>query len=193
LNFISGKHVFMASTAMAVATFLVVAGERATSAAQAPAAPAAPAAQSAPQTPPAAQAQAPAKAADNDAKGERILNLACGGCHDLRPVQASAHDKEGWNEVVQNMLQKGADVSDADLPILLDYLVEHHGPMPDGRGKDVVLSVCTQCHDLTRIKRGRRSPEEWEETLNAMLNEGAPLSDRDYPIVLQYLSNNFAH
>lgn len=133
-----------------------------------------------------------AAAAQGD-QGERLLNASCGGCHDLRPVQASARDKDGWNEVVQNMLQKGADVSDKDLPVLLDYLVEHYGPMPDGRGKDVVLNVCTMCHDLSRIKRGQRSPEEWMETLNSMLNEGAPLSDADYPVVLAYLSKNFAH
>ena len=134
-----------------------------------------------------------AAAAAQDEQGERLLNSACGGCHDLRPVQASARDRDGWNEVVQNMLQKGADVSDKDIPVLLDYLVEHFGPMPDGRGKDVVLSVCTMCHDLKRIRQGHRSPEEWMETLNSMLNEGAPLSDADYPVVLAYLSKNFAH
>jgi len=128
-----------------------------------------------------------------DDPGERILNSGCGGCHDLRPVQASARDRDGWNEVVQNMLQKGADIADKDVPVLLDYLVEHFGPMPDGRGKDVVLQVCTMCHDLKRIRQGHRSPEEWEETLNSMLNEGAPLSDADYPVVLAYLSKNFAH
>jgi cytochrome c5 len=142
---------------------------------------------------PAAVPAAPAAQSAEDEKGERLLNASCGGCHDLRPVQASAKDREGWNEVVQNMLQRGADVSDADMPLLLDYLAEHHGPMPDGRGKDVVLNVCTMCHDLTRIKRGHRSAEEWEETLNSMLNEGAPLSDADYPFVLEYLSKNFAH
>jgi cytochrome c5 len=154
---------------------------------------AAPAAQVAVPASPAGVPTAQRAAAAQDEKGERILNVSCGGCHDLRPVQASAKDREGWNEVVQNMLQKGADVADADLPVLLDYLVEHHGPMPDGKGKDVVLNVCTMCHDLSRIKRGHRSPEEWEETLNSMLNEGAPLSDADYPAVLQYLSKNFAH
>src|SRR6476661_7311973 len=138
-------------------------------------------------------AEPAAAAAQNDEKGERLLNASCGGCHDLRPVQASARDRDGWNEVVQNMLQKGADVSDKDIPLLLDYLVEHYGPMPDGRGKDVVLSVCTMCHDLKRIRQGHRSPEEWMETLNSMLNEGAPLSDADYPVVLAYLSKNFAH
>jgi cytochrome c5 len=141
----------------------------------------------------AATPAAAAPAAAQDEKGERVLNSSCGGCHDLRPVQSSARDKDSWNELVQNMLQKGADVADADIPVLVDYLAEHYGPMPEGRGKDIVLNVCTMCHDLKRIRQGRRSPEEWMETLNSMLNEGAPLSDADYPVVLAYLSKNFAH
>ena len=126
-------------------------------------------------------------------RGEQIMNASCAGCHDLRPIQTSARDQAAWNDVVQNMLQKGADVSDADIPVLVDYLTAAYGPMPDGPGKDVVLNVCTMCHDLGRIKNGRRSPEEWQETLNAMLNEGAPLSDADFPVVLRYLATNFGH
>jgi len=125
-------------------------------------------------------------------KGEQIMNASCAGCHDLRPIQTGAKDKDGWNDVVQNMLQKGADVADADIPVLVDYLTTAYGPMPDGKGKDVVLNVCTMCHDLSRIKNGRRSPEAWQETLNSMLNEGAPLSDADVPVVLAYLAKNFA-
>ena len=170
-----GRHAFIIGMPLAAVALMAVGSARLTAAAESPATLAAQSAQ------------------EEREKGERLLNASCGGCHDLRPVQASAKDREGWNEVVQNMLQRGADVSDADMPRLLDYLVEHHGPMPDGRGKEVVLNVCTMCHDLTRIKRGHRSAEEWEETLNTMLNEGAPLSDADYPLVLQYLSKNFAH
>ena len=80
-----------------------------------------------------------------------------------------------------------------DIPVLVDYLVDHHGPLPDGRGKAIVLNICTMCHDLKRIRFGRRSPEEWEETLNAMLNEGAPLSDAQFPVVHAYLSRNFGN
>jgi hypothetical protein len=47
------------------------------------------------------------------------------------------------------------------------------------------------CHNLQRIKNGRRSPEEWEETLLAMLNEGAPVSDEQFPVIHAYLSKNF--
>ena len=49
----------------------------------------------------------------------------------------------------------------------------------------------TMCHDLGRIRLGHRSPEEWEETLISMLNEGAPLSDEQFPVIHAYLSRHF--
>ena len=129
--------------------------------------------------------------AQDTPRGEQVLNASCTGCHDLRPVQTAAKSKDEWNDTVQNMLQKGADVSDADLPVLVDYLTEAYGPLPDGAGKDIVLNTCTMCHDLRRIKNGRRSPEEWKETLDSMRNEGAMLSDEEYVTVLTYLAKNF--
>ena len=129
--------------------------------------------------------------AQRDDRGERVMNASCLACHDVRRIQVQAMDAEQWAKTVDTMVGKGAKVSADDLPSLVDYLVQHHGPMPEGRGKTIVLNVCTLCHDLTRIHRGRRSAEEWEETLNAMLNEGAPLSDDAFPIVHAYLSRYF--
>ena len=129
--------------------------------------------------------------AQRDDRGERVMNASCLACHDVRRIQVQAMDAEQWAKTVDTMVGKGAKVSADDLPLLVDYLVQHHGPMPEGRGKAIVLNVCTMCHDLTRIRRGRRSAEEWEETLNAMLNEGAPLSDDAFPIVHAYLSRYF--
>ena len=129
--------------------------------------------------------------AQRDDRGERVMNASCLACHDVRRIQVQAMDAEQWTRTVNTMVEKGAKVSGEDLALLVDYLVQHHGPMPEGRGKAIVLNVCTLCHDLTRIRRGRRSAEEWEETLNAMLNEGAPLSDDAFPIVHAYLARNF--
>ena len=58
-------------------------------------------------------------------------------------------------------------------------------------GKEILLNICTMCHDLGRIRLGHRSPEEWEETLISMLNEGAPLSEEQFPVIHAYLSKNF--
>jgi cytochrome c5 len=126
-----------------------------------------------------------------DDKGEQILNGSCTTCHDLRLVEVQALDKAGWTNNVESMIQRGADVAPDDLPILIDYLVTNHGPLPDGPGKNIVLSICTMCHDLKRVRRNLATREEWEGTLGAMLNEGAPLSEQDFPVVLSYLARNF--
>ncbi len=124
-------------------------------------------------------------------KGEQIQNAACLGCHDLRPIQTAAYDKDGWTMTVDSMIQKGADVKPEDKPVLIDFLVRNHGPLPEGKGKDILLNTCTVCHDLGRVRLHRVSPEEWQETLETMLNEGAMLSDQDFPVLLQYLARNF--
>jgi mono/diheme cytochrome c family protein len=112
--------------------------------------------------------------------GERIMNAACQDCHTVRVIQVQAME-----------IEKGAKVSKDDVPTLVNYLVRTHGPLPNGPGKEIVLNTCTQCHDLFRIKANRRSPEEWEETLISMLNEGAMLNDEEFARVHQYLSRNF--
>src|SRR5215831_20067014 len=62
-------------------------------------------------------------------KGEQIQNAACLGCHDLRPIQTAAYDRGMWASVVDSMINKGAEVKDADKPVLIDYLAKSHGPL----------------------------------------------------------------
>ena len=124
-------------------------------------------------------------------KGEQIMNASCTTCHDLRLIQVQAMDKDAWTNNVDTMIQRGADVATADLPVLIEYLVTHHGPMPEGPGKNIVLTICTMCHDLSRVRRNLATREDWEDKLGTMLNEGAPLSEQDFPIVLNYLAKNF--
>jgi len=79
---------------------------------------------------------------DADALGEKILNTACTTCHDLGPITRRADDKAAWESVVYGMVGNGADVKDAEIPVLVDYLVKHYGPpkpaaapaAPAGRG-----------------------------------------------------------
>jgi hypothetical protein len=123
--------------------------------------------------------------------GEQILTTACLACHDHRPVDTQALDEPGWTKVVKAEVARGAKLKADDVPVLVDYLVKYHGPLPDGPGKELVLTICTQCHDLQRVRRERLTPEGWLEVLESMLNEGAPLSEKDLPEVLRYLARNF--
>jgi cytochrome c5 len=138
-----------------------------------------------------AVAAEPALRAQEPDPGERIMNASCQGCHDVRTIQTQAMDAAGWTKTIDTMIVNGAEIAKEDIPVLVKYLAFQFGPLPDGPGKRIVLNTCTMCHDLGRIKFGRRSPEEWEETLSSMLNEGAPLSDEEFPIVHHYLSQHF--
>jgi len=130
-------------------------------------------------------------AQQQEPSGQQILEKTCQGCHDLRPIQISAKDAKGWTETIAAMVDNGAEISEKEIPILVRHLVLNNGPVPDGPGKQILLNTCTMCHDLGRIKVARRSAEEWEETLISMLNEGAPLSEEQFPVIHGYLSKHF--
>lgn len=125
------------------------------------------------------------------AKAEKVMNISCLACHDLRKIQTQAMDAEGWTSVVNSMIEKGAKVEEADLPLLIGYLEENFGPLPDGNGKEVVLDKCTVCHDLKRVRQHYASPEEWADTLGAMENEGLRINDEEFATLLRYLARNF--
>jgi cytochrome c5 len=127
----------------------------------------------------------------SDARGEQILNQSCTGCHELRNIETQALDKDGWTKEVNVMITKGSMVKAEDVPGLVDYLVRKHGPLPDGAGKQIMLNTCTMCHDLERIRQLEASRDEWEQTLLSMQNEGASISDDEFPAILNYLARNF--
>ncbi len=124
-------------------------------------------------------------------RAEQILSSTCQMCHDRRRIDVQAKDLDAWSQTVNTMIGNGAELAPKDVPLLVEHLTIYHGPLPDGPGKDVLLTTCTMCHDLQRIKLGRRTSEEWEETLVTMLNEGAPIDDREFALVHHYLSRVF--
>lgn len=60
--------------------------------------------------------------------------------------------------------------------------------LPEGQGKALVQSACTQCHGIDVIVRQPRSRDDWTEVVSRMVGNGAQLSDEDYNQVIQYLA-----
>jgi len=60
--------------------------------------------------------------------------------------------------------------------------------LPDGVGKELVMNVCTQCHDLVRITSKRRTKEEWSDTVDKMAARGAMASDEEFAAIVTYLA-----
>ena len=65
------------------------------------------------------------------------------------------------------------------------------GPLPEGKGKDVVVNACSSCHSVDRIAALRLSEEGWRNTLRQMIENGASLNPDDINPIVAYLVANF--
>jgi competence ComEA-like helix-hairpin-helix protein len=63
--------------------------------------------------------------------------------------------------------------------------------LPEGKGKDVVESTCTDCHSLERIAEQRLDEEGWNGVIREMLENGAPINPNDMKVIVEYLAKNF--
>jgi competence protein ComEA len=60
-----------------------------------------------------------------DGPGKDVTVRACAPCHEARRAASVRLTRDGWAAVIESMRLRGAKVSDADFPIILDYLSTH--------------------------------------------------------------------
>ena len=70
------------------------------------------------------QAQAPAPSGEGlpDAPGKDVTVRACGTCHEAKRAASVRLTKDGWAEVIDGMMKRGARLSDDDFKTVLEYL-----------------------------------------------------------------------
>jgi cytochrome c5 len=59
--------------------------------------------------------------------------------------------------------------------------------LPEGPGNKATERVCGQCHGIEVFASARKSPDEWDKTINQMIQKGLQITDDDYSTVLEYL------
>jgi competence protein ComEA len=59
------------------------------------------------------------------------------------------------------------------------------------RGRELVEDVCTYCHNLDRLRGKELSRQEWRNLTKGMISEGAPVTDEEYSMILDYLTKNY--
>jgi len=78
---------------------------------------------------PAARAQAQTEIENlPEAKGKDVVEKVCSVCHEPQAVSKYRKSKDDWSAVIDDMVTKGADASDADLDIIIGYLAKCFGP-----------------------------------------------------------------
>jgi len=63
--------------------------------------------------------------------------------------------------------------------------------LPDGPGKDVVVRVCSTCHEPIRIASLRLTEDGWTTTVEDMIKRGAKATPEDQKAIVGYLVENF--
>jgi mono/diheme cytochrome c family protein len=63
--------------------------------------------------------------------------------------------------------------------------------LPAGPGKALVLRSCVSCHDVSQVTAQRAGKDQWNKTVDKMIENGAILTDAEADTIVQYLSTNF--
>jgi competence protein ComEA len=63
--------------------------------------------------------------------------------------------------------------------------------LAEGPGRAQLVTLCKQCHELSRSVSLRQDRDGWNQTLSKMAAFGMKSSAEDYALVLEYLSKNF--
>lgn len=131
--------------------------------------------------------------------GRDILTIACTQCHGLSTIMALRDGERGWQHHVQDMVMRGAQVTESEFPVLVSYLTKNFGPgsprptppvavnLPAGTGKELVEQRCTLCHDLDRVAGAKRDQRDWSSIVANMVDRGAPASAEEAKAITSYL------
>ena len=138
-----------------------------------------------------------------DGDGKKVLQAACTACHGLDGVVRLHLDKAGWEGLVASMVSNGAQVDSKDMPVLIDYLVKNFGAAAkpaeqqaqsgasDADAKKILENSCTTCHDLDLVSGQHLSKDEWQSLVSSMIAKGATLSDKETPVLVEFLAKTY--
>jgi mono/diheme cytochrome c family protein len=65
--------------------------------------------------------------------GKETVQKICSGCHAPEIVLGRRDTKQGWEQVVNNMVDKGANGTDEEFNTIIDYLAAHFPQKSDSK------------------------------------------------------------
>jgi competence protein ComEA len=102
--------------------------------------------------------------------GKPVLEKICSKCHDLEEVVRTRNTRENWEMVVDEMIARGAEGTDQEIELIIDYLSTHFGKINVNKATldEMVdgLEVSKQIASAILAYREKNGPfKEWTEFL----------------------------
>ena len=100
---------------------------------------------------PPASAPAPqpgsAATSQDDERNTATFTRVCSTCHDAARILSNRRTKDQWSEVIDKMVERGAQGTDDDFAGIIDYLVAHYGRINVNRGTAKDLATVLKVSD----------------------------------------------
>jgi len=68
---------------------------------------------------------------------------------------------------------------------------DDHPSLPDGAGRDVMIRVCSQCHDPELAADQQFDKSGWKDLVDKMASKGANATEAEFDQIVTYLATAF--
>lgn len=59
------------------------------------------------------------------------------------------------------------------------------------KGKDLIDSICFWCHEPELMETQQLDKKQWAALIRGMIYEGAPVTEDEFDMIVEYLAKNF--
>ena len=142
--------------------------------------------------------------------GKQIVLETCVQCHDFKWIDNQKKSEAAWRATVNTMIWRGAPLKPGEAEVIARYLANRelrtpnpeprtpnpeprtpNPELPAGIGRDLVISQCVQCHDLSLTTSQHKTLAEWRHSVDEMVRLGAKLNGSEIQTVARYLAQAF--
>lgn len=113
------------------------------------------------------------------AQGRITFVKVCGTCHGIDRPEKKDMDRPAWDALITSMQAKGAQMTQEERELILDYLGI----------RNIFLAKCTGCHTTERILDRTQPFAGWEKTVVKMMGIGPNLmTEEEARSIMAYLT-----
>ena len=124
-----------------------------------------------------------------EGEGKKTVETVCAACHGLDVVTEKQWSRAEWQDSVKAMAGRGAVLTPEQAATVVDYLARNFGKKD--RARELFEDVCTYCHSLKRVQGQALTRDEWRDLIKGMISEGAPVTDEEFALLIDYLAKNY--
>jgi hypothetical protein len=68
---------------------------------------------------------------------------------------------------------------------------DEHPRLPAGEGRELIIKVCSQCHEPEVVADQQLDFAAWKELVDLMASKGANASEQEFDAIVRYLAKAF--